>query len=439
MMNLANFKDFLGDETAWEMFISGQAGTGKTTMLHDLVEYCMIEDIPYVVCAFTHKACGILRDKLPEGAIVETLHKFLKKRPGVNDRATKREHVTVSAKTGDSERKRIMFLDEYSMVGEKDYTDIGSEQDPEASGKPDMKVLYLGDPNQLPPVGDVPSVYPSGKYNYTLTKIYRQADNNPLLDTLTQLVTFINGAKPVPLIESSHFLRGQAIVPHYKYNDEDDKVILAFTNKRVQELNFEIAGTVNPYEQAHVYSPTMRHHYKYYMSYDATEITYIDRVFDDQLHFNSKYRTLEHLIKMDCCEFMHVVDEDDYEYVFATIFGHYNYKKSMEALQEAAVQANKDIESQTTVKAKVWAAANPTKPLARARSKAWRDYITFKDCVVCMDFPYAMTVHKSQGSTYDTVYVDTKDLGICADSNYSMYLKLLYVAISRASNKVYTN
>lgn len=437
---LNNFKAFLDDEKAWEMFISGQAGTGKTTLLHDLVMHCITEDIPYVVCAYTHKACNILRSKLPANADVQTLHKFLKKRPGMNDHALKREHITVSSKQGESDRVRVMLLDEYSMVGEKDYADIGSEQDPGASGKPEMKVLYIGDPNQLPPVIDQVAVYPSGKYNYTLTKIWRQAEDNPLIATLTQLVSFIEGATPEPLVEHSNFIRGADLIAQYTaesiYEDKD-AVLLAFTNKRVQELNFEISGQTRPYERDRIYSPTMRHHYQFYRSIE--DVDYIDRVFDDELHFNSKYKTLEHLIRMDCCEFMHVVDEDDDEWNFAVVFGHYNYKIALEELQEAAVGTNRDIEEQTTVKAKVWASANAKSPLARKRSKAWRDYMTFKDCVVCMDFPYAMTVHKSQGSTFDIVYVDTQDLGICADKNYQLYLKLLYVAISRASNMVYTN
>ena len=54
-------------------------------------------------------------------------------------------------------------------------------------------------------------------------------------------------------------------------------------------------------------------------------------------------------------------------------------------------------------------------------------------------FAHAMTIHKSQGSTYDTVYLDTEDLGMVANMDYIMYLRLLYVAVSRASNKVITN
>lgn len=433
---LKHFRAFLEDETAWEMFITGQAGTGKTTMLHDLVLYSIAQNIPYIVCAFTHKACGVLKDKLPLNAEIETLHKYLKKWP--NTTATKRKYITISAKQGESERKTIMFLDEYSTVGEKDYLDIGNEQDPEYTGKPAMKVVYVGDSNQLPPLLDQTALYPNGEYNYKLTKVYRQAEDNPLINILTQLVSFMEGATLEPLIESSSMIRGVDIVKKYrKERDYSNSVLLAFTDKRVQEMNFGIKDKSKPRKGDSIYSPTLRHHYKF-ISVENTN-SYIDRIFDGQLTFNSKYKTLEHLIRMNCCKFMRVMDEDGDEYIFAVVFGHYNYKLVLEALQEAAVFANKTIEAETTVKAKVWAVAHPRAPLARARAKAWRDYITFKDCVVCMDFPYAMTVHKSQGSTFDTVYVDTQDLGTCADNNYNLYLKLFYNAISRASNKVYTN
>ena len=125
------FKDFLADKEAWDMFITGAAGTGKTTKLAQLVQHCIDIELPYVVCAFTHKACGILRSKLPTNTRVQTLHSYLSKRPMINTNATKKEHVNVNARTGDVDKiPKIMFLDEYSMVGEKDFMDIREQQDP---------------------------------------------------------------------------------------------------------------------------------------------------------------------------------------------------------------------------------------------------------------------------------------------------------------------
>lgn len=49
--------------------------------------------------------------------------------------------------------------------------------------------------------------------------------------------------------------------------------------------------------------------------------------------------------------------------------------------------------------------------------------------------PYACTVHKSQGSTYDNVYIDLNDFKTIRD--LSQLAKLLYVAMSRAKHKIY--
>ena len=120
-------------------------------------------------------------------------------------------------------------------------------------------------------------------------------------------------------------------------------------------------------------------------------------------------------------------------------FGHYEYKVARETLEQAAVQSNNEIEKKHIGhRAAGWARANPRTPLARKRAKAWRDCLSFKDCTICIDFPYAMTVHKSQGSTFNTVFVDTDDIAQCAERDFNMYLKLTYVAISRASHKVFT-
>ena len=192
MNTLETFIKFREDNEAWEMFIEGQAGTGKTTSLYDLVQYCIDNNISYIVCAFTHDACKILRSKLPKDACISTLHSFLTKRPTLNEHATNISGIEVSKQVGKPELVQVMFCDELSNVGERDKLDIDTAQDPDYTGKPLMKVVYIGDPHQLPPVKDVPAVIPCGAYHIILTKIWRQAEDNPLIDTLSQLVRFIN-------------------------------------------------------------------------------------------------------------------------------------------------------------------------------------------------------------------------------------------------------
>ena len=418
--------EFLEDEDALEMFITGQAGTGKTTGLAKLVQYCIEHDIDHTVCAYTHKACGILRSKLPDGANVQTLHKYLKKRPTINTEAKNHKHIEKSMKHGISARTSVLFIDEYSMVGEADLMDIREE---------DTKVVWLGDPNQLPPVGDVQSVVPYGKYAKTLTKVYRQAADNPLMATLGQLVSFIEGKPSEPLHESDKFIRNQDIAEWYdndRMSDSFDGVMLAFTNKQVQHLNAQAQGRDMPEKGDRLFSPTTKHHYTFVEWLDTTY--QIDLPFGDPLPLGSKYRTLEHLLTQDY-KLASVVDDDGDELIFMCEFGHYAYKTTAEGLKKAAAASNSDIGD----KAAQWARQHPNDAKSKTRAKAWRNFLSFNEAVICLDFAHAMTVHKSQGSTYKSVYLDTDDLGIMADINYTTYLKLMYVAVSRASDYVVTS
>ena len=425
---LATFKPFLEDDTANEMYITGQAGTGKTTGLAELVAYCADNGIDYTVCAFTHKACGILRSKLAVGSRVQTLWSFLKKRPAINQEAQNHRHIDTQTRSGSSDKVSIIFIDEYSMVGERDLMDLRDVQD----DNEDIKIVWLGDPNQLPPVGDMQSVRPHGKYAITLTKIYRQAAGNPLMNTLNQLVSFIEGATPEPLAESSNFQRGRDIVNSYSNNNDADKVMLAYTNQQVQELNAEVQGYAMPKEGDSLFSPTTKCWYTFMHWED--DVSHIMLPFGDPLALDSKYRTLEHLIK-EGYRFAVVENEEGDLETYAAIFGHYRHKQQAEQLKRAAASSNAAIGKD----AAKWAAQNRDSTKARNRAKAWRNFLSFNEAVICLDFAHAMTVHKSQGSTYKTVYLDTEDLAIAAEIDYLMYLKLMYVAVSRASDAVITN
>jgi hypothetical protein len=433
---LNTFTNFLADRAAWNMYITGPAGTGKTTALANLVQHCVDNELSYVVCAYTHKACDILKSKLPLAANVKTLHSLLKKRPTINELAIRVEHIQTSKASGTPSSPQVVFIDEYSMVGERDFMDIGLMQDPDYTGVPVTKVVYIGDSNQLPPVGDTQAIAPGPPYWVKLTHIYRQEGQEGLLDVLAKLVDYINGSKPEPLQPNSQFIRNVDLVSAYK-SSSSDKVLLAYTNQKVQDLNAEIAGKATPENNDVVYSPTTKKHYTIKGTADYKLIAMVMTPWNGLLIPNSKYKTLEHLRTIDGLIAYIVKDEEDEYLNWVCVFGHANYNNRLKQLATAAAQSNAAIAAEYSTDVKSWATANRTHPLARARAKAWRDYMTFKDCVICLDFPYASTVHKAQGSTYEEVYVDMEDLQRCQDTQ--LYLKLLYVAISRASQKCYTS
>jgi superfamily I DNA/RNA helicase len=70
-----------------------------------------------------------------------------------------------------------------------------------------------------------------------------------------------------------------------------------------------------------------------------------------------------------------------------------------------------------------------------AKEKNWHEYFELKNKVGDLRAIHACTVHKSQGSTYDNVFIDLDSIG--RNNKANEVARLLYVAITRASNMVY--
>lgn len=136
--------------------IGGYAGAGKTTLARYIAQE--IGEDAALFCAYTGKAANVLREKgcKNAGTIHGSLYAPLK-RPDDKGRPRfgynpKPEWMNAS----------VIFVDEYSMLPRKIIEDI------ERDGK---KIIYLGDPFQLPPIqGECPL-----KPDYFIEEIHRQA------------------------------------------------------------------------------------------------------------------------------------------------------------------------------------------------------------------------------------------------------------------------
>ena len=69
-----------------------------------------------------------------------------------------------------------------------------------------------------------------------------------------------------------------------------------------------------------------------------------------------------------------------------------------------------------------------------AKKKEWVDFFSIKETWLDLRPSYASTVHKSQGSTYETTFIDMSDIGKCRIP--SDVARMVYVAITRASQQV---
>lgn len=144
-----------------EFRLGGYAGTGKTTIIKWL-QHRLNGKVTNTAAAFTGKAVSVLRRK------------------GVTRCGTLHSLLYVSEY--DAARKRMVFkprsvlaydlviVDEASMISTALYNDLKRHG---------VKLLFIGDPAQLEPVGDNPNLMREA--DFVLTQIHRQAEGNPIL------------------------------------------------------------------------------------------------------------------------------------------------------------------------------------------------------------------------------------------------------------------
>ena len=438
-------KDFVGQDDYLEAFLTGPAGAGKTTELRGVIEYLNTTNINYLVVAYTHKAKEVLQSKLPDTTTCKTLHSWLKKRPGINQKAKHIQALMTSRQQGKPDHLQLLIVDEFSFVGEDDYLSIGEMQDEllltsytcvlcrttnlddclctncggsnplefeEDSIQP-LKVLYVGDLNQLSPIKGASAVRPIRPYWTKLTKIHRTTTT--ISEPLGKLVEMIEGSRDMKYLEPTENFSRKANIDKLYKEDKNDKIMLAFTNKAVELHNQKIQGYKIPKEGDEVLITTLRTSktlVKITDTYDMDVRVAGGVDVHNIINMETKYKPLQYLNSLQYIKFYHFSDGQ----VVAGIFGSYQNKMIRERLGKKLVGNN----------------ANN-----KCSKAEYREYKTVQDFTCVMDFNHCMTIHKSQGSEFTNVYVDSADLGKCI--NKAERMKLLYVAMSRSTDSIFMN
>ena len=137
------------------MTLGGDAGTGKTTVIREIVN-----NFPStVVAAFTGKAAYVLRNK---GVDASTVHSLIYRYEPKTDEFVLRDYL--------ASKPRLIIIDEGSMINEQLFNDLTSFG---------IKVLFVGDPKQLEPIGGDPNLMKD--LDFQLTEIHRQAAESPII------------------------------------------------------------------------------------------------------------------------------------------------------------------------------------------------------------------------------------------------------------------
>lgn len=146
--------------------LGGLAGTGKSTIAAVLADRFKEEGIRTMFAAPTGKAAAVLRSK---GLDAHTLHSLLYRLKGVKVDEDGKETLVFADKNWE-QKTDLLVVDEASMLTTRLHIDLIERR---------VRVLYIGDHGQLPPVGGNPRLMENA--DVRLEKIHRQATDSGIL------------------------------------------------------------------------------------------------------------------------------------------------------------------------------------------------------------------------------------------------------------------
>lgn len=422
-------------DTATRWVLEGPAGTGKTTALVALAVGCALLNLNIVICATTHKAASVLDSKLDEWRNTvsvpnaRTIHSLLNLKP---HHKFGEPETFKQSKVPYLSDLDLIVVDECSMVGLSLLTYILND-----SASAGVPVLFAGDPYQLPPVGErkQSEAFNKGE-KILLTKVLRH--DGAILNLATKLrslpfVPRINaaeggGSSVLTYPDSEAFEEGW--LNRLQLTDGSiDTIMLCYTNANRRRLNDKARKILYGPDVPRFQSGDVL------VAISAVEqggmilLNNNQEIQIDKVHLIPDYKPVADLdycfacwnILTACDRMIFVLDDAEIDR-FQTVVK--DLGKSIKQQITATTNALARPQSVTSGLAE-------RRALQAARSRWTREYYPLRTSFAELDFRYAMTIHKSQGSTYNNVFI-TKDYMHSKEAT-----QLLYVAVTRAAKEVH--
>ena len=445
IINAVSFLKTNTDPTQYYV-IEGKAGTGKTTIAKEILKE--FEDEQIYVAAVSHKAKGVIKNSFGEDTRGKKFFSIagLLGMKGINDNDTQTTKFQVGLKVPLLDNPpALLVIDEASMITEdvlKKIIDINS-----SLSRP-FQMLFLGDIGQIQPIRDEQSEFYrthkdllnkksdifNSKHKSKLITRVRQGEANPILPYADYF--WENSQKENPeLNPTQHIVRNNQIT---------DKGSLLFSNSEAEVLSSVIKAVKNAVEKGltnHVKIVTYHVNEKTELNQKIHEALFgndSDYSKGDMLILNSPYdlpdvnATMENSSEI---QIKSIQDTDVDEFGVHTLYLETNgtaYTRTGNEQKDCVIQvvSRNDI-GLYNQKLQELASRAKRQTNRALKKQAWGDFWEYKGRYADVDFGYAITAHKSQGSTYDIVVVDEKDImGTTATSNQEKS-ELIYTALTR--------
>ena len=327
------------------------------------------------------------------GMDVITIHSYLGLRV---DKDFKTNITRLIPKSSEKKQNMLLFIDEYSFVSSELLSLIFKLTER-------CKIVFIGDPAQLTPVGSaIVPVYAAKFPGAELTEVVRQAkmengEENPIsllaekfrhAVNTGEFFSFKPDGKHIIHMDRADFnqaIEAEFTRPDWRYRDSK---ILAWTNKCTIGFNHHIRTMAkgDPSFQVGDYAVCNSYISANRKSFKTDQLVRITGIRDNEEVFDVKGKTYE----LDGV---------------ARLFGPDSLADKAKAIKKARADGHL-----STV---------------RQMEEQWVD----------LRAAYACTVDKSQGSTFDRVYVDLSDISKCNIAN--QMARMLYVGCSRPRTQLF--
>lgn len=455
---IGNIIDFIAEPfnpAKYMVGLTGAGGTGKTFITKYIISHCKYSNSVIKCTSPTHKACRVFSQALG-GKSVDTIQSTfgLRLNLKLEDFDPNNPQFDPMARPK-LENIKLLLVDEASMLPAKLVTFICTK-----CKALEIKIIFIGDDYQLSPVNEDKSIAFNRCFEvYQLKQIVRQAANNPITDLLNLLRYDIEHhtyrfleylSKNVGVTNYNDINEGFSICNQtafkqlidMSFSDEaytkniDMYRIIGYTNACVSGWNNYIRNNIICDSDKNIITKN-----DLIMSYETIVDEFMDiiinnseeYIINDIVNFvDDTYGFKGFLVKFQLIHGgtitkpLFVIDHRDK-------FTIQKYHKTVTDLITAAKSAN-----------------------GGTRVSRWKAYYEFKKKYLIaaniidrngriiydrdIDYGFAITAHKSQGSTYDTVFVDVNNMVYDRMghpyTNQDDLLRRLYVGCSRAHKEL---
>jgi hypothetical protein len=429
------------------ILLEGYAGTGKTFVMSKFIKYLVLMLHKEVaVTAPTNKAVKVAKSMANykhQLIRYKTLHSLLGLKE-VIDQKGKRSFAPSRDPNDEPQISDVdvLIIDETSMMSD-DLLELVMEH------LPRLKVIFIGDPVQIPPVNKpdtwvfMPHMREKLRIGrYVLTQVRRQALDSPILNLATIIrqhykspelpydlkTEIVNGSGIVALARSDRKMILD-ICQHYfaseVFQDNADFMkVIAWTNDTVDKMNYHIRPMI--FKDQRLTKVMMGEKLVADQPIIENSVGQKTILYTTNDEFEVEAYTIDQIELFGRAEFT-------VRFYNAKVWNYDEYGKKKfkfikivhEEGEEAYNKLEKYLKSQAMQKG--------IEPWDRAQR--WRLYYDSVGMFAKVKYNYAITAHKSQGSTYENTMIIDSDIAV--NPRIEERNRIRYVSITRAKKLLF--